>query len=764
MRSALTLATVMGLIVATGSFAPVGGADLPASLPWSDSASAAAAITSHGPRLRAGGRRLAARYDLLAMVSRDSLLGTLELLTSIEPFSGWRQSTTMGEAQAFDFVQERLAGYATLRGNGLEVQRSSFRTYKGAEFWETRLEVTLGGRRFEVPADASEGHRDWIELARRFDSDGVLNDVVRDPVVVEGPPLIIRSAQEIEQLTTAEAAGRVVLLEYAVIDRALHGTSETIARAASLLERRPSAVVMVTAYSNRVGSSHGTSAGFLNAFCWVEGEPRIPVLSVRLEDLGAAGVARWEDLSAIESARVTWDVDILEVGNSGYLVARIPGTDPSRAVILSAHIDSPNTPGALDDGSGSVALLEVARILDRTRTVPPVDVYLVWYGSHERGMYGSPNFTARNSELLDRTVAMIQFDCLGHPLDGIANSINLETGSYGFLGDPRLTWPDYLSGASAQRGITTVPVDLTGVIDDNSSYAGYDVPNLNMIFMDPTPEVEVHYANHLHDPYDTVELAALEADVFEDMVRLMLIAATQAGADAPHLRVTPEPDRRAVFVASHTEGAHMSPSGLAEFGMTLAWEGFDVDTVPYGRPVTSADLEDADLVVVLPVHDYPSPAADQSLYDEAWTADEIDALEGYVLDGGILVLTNSAHRLKYMNLVYETNEDWPDQNALAQRFGVTFTGETLTGEVASPAGSHPLSRRQGSLRMAPDNAVSFSAAQGETVYHVSFDPVVSTVDHGAGQVVVLGDLGILGNRLETPQNVAFWQNLAAAAR
>ena len=41
--------------------------------------------------------------------------------------------------------------------------------------------------------------------------------------------------------------------------------------------------------------------------------------------------------------------------------------------------------------------------------------------------------------------------------------------------------------------------------------------------------------------------------------------------------------------------------------MALAWAGFDVDMVPYGAAVTSADLHDADLVIVLPVHDYPSP-------------------------------------------------------------------------------------------------------------------------------------------------------------
>jgi hypothetical protein len=46
---------------------------------------------------------------------------------------------------------------------------------------------------------------------------------------------------------------------------------------------------------------------------------------------------------------------------------------------------------------------------------------------------------------------------------------------------------------------------------------------------------------------------------------------------------------------------------------------------PYGQPVTAADLEDTDLVVVLPVYDYASPETDNS-YDEAWTESEIQAI------------------------------------------------------------------------------------------------------------------------------------------
>jgi hypothetical protein len=117
----------------------------------------------------------------------------------------------------------------------------------------------------------------------------------------------------------------------------------------------------------------------------------------------------------------------------------------------------------------------------------------------------------------------------------------------------------------------------------------------------------------------------------------------------------------------------MSPAGLPELGMALAMEGFDVDLIPYGQPVGPADLKGAELVVALPVVDYPSPESEPTLYDESWTPEEIAALEAYVSDGGLLVLTNSAHRLKLGGRAWEANEDWSDMNDLASLFGVPIS-------------------------------------------------------------------------------------------
>jgi hypothetical protein len=704
-----------------------------------------------------------------ALISQESLFASLEDLTAIQPYSGWRNSASQGEAEALDYVEERLGEFAYLQDLGLDLERQSFHVFMGTELWETRLHLTVDGQVVEVPADGLRGPRDDIAQALRFDSDGALNDAERNPVVVEGPVVLVRSAEEIEALSPAGLKDKVVFLDYAVIDRGLLGERRAARAASDLLAKEPAGLVLVTRFSNQPDESHGSFVGDVNALNQVESSPAPPTLYVRLEDLAPAGIASWEDLAQVEAARLAWDADVFAPANSGNLVARIPGADPSQAVILGAHIDSPNSPGAMDDGSGSAVLLEVARVLDAAQVQPAVDVYLVWFGSEELGLYGSYHFVSTHQELLDRTLAMLQIDCLTRPLDGIDAYLNLVTWSYGRLGDDRLTWPDYLAQTVDRQGVGTYAVNHYGIESDNTAFAGFDVPNANLIYMDFPQMVSlggVHYAGHLHDPYDTVELAREVGDVLEQMARAALTAALETGRDDPALRVAPQSDRRALFVASHTESVHVSPTTFTDLGMALAWEGFDVDLIPYGQAVTPADLEETDLVVVLPVVDYPSPDGDPDLYDEAWSEEEIAALEAYVAEGGLLVLTNSAHRLKYNNSVLDPNEDWSDANDLATRFGIIYHSGALSSTEAQTEREGLLVEGVEILELAETNGLSFSLAGGQVLAQADGEVVAALVDHGqgGGQVLVLADVGMLGHDGGEPTNLSFWRNLARYAQ
>ena len=707
--------------------------------------------------------------DPFTLISQESLFASLEDLTAIQSYSGWRNSATQGEAEALDYAAERLAAFEYLQELGLELEHQSFHVFLGTELWETRLHLTVDGQEVEAPADGLRGPRDEITQALRFDSDGALNDAERNPVVVEGPVVLVRSTEEIDALSPAGLEGKVVFMDYAAIDRALLGKQQAVKIATHLLSKQPAGLVLVTRFSNQPGESHGSFVGDVSSLNWVETNSPPPTLYVRLEDLAPAGIEGWDDLARIEAARLTWDTDVFSPATSGNLVARIPGADPSKAVILGAHIDSPNNPGAMDDGSGVAVLLEVARVLDAAQIQPAADLYLVWFGSEELGLYGSYHFVSTHQELLDRTLAMLQIDCLLRPLDGIDGYLNLVTWSYGRLGDDRLTWPDYLAQAADEQGVWTYPVNYYGVESDNTGFAGFDVPNANLIYMD-YPEMDkiggVHYGGHMHDPYDTVELAREVGDALEQMARVALAAALETGRENPVLRVAPRPDRRALFVASHTESVHMSPTTFTDLGLALAWEGFDVDLIPYGQTVTYANLEETALVVALPVLDYPSPDGDPALYDEAWSQEEIAALETYVARGGLLVLTNSGRRLKYNNWLLDPNEDWSDANSLATRFGITYHSGTLAGAQALTEGEHPLVESVAVLELAGTNGVPFSLTEGQVLAQAGGELAVALVDYGedGGQVLVLSDVGMLGAGEGEPSNLPFWLNLARYAR
>ena len=707
--------------------------------------------------------------DPFALVSAENLYAILEDLTAIQPYSGWRNSASEGEAEGLDYVAGRLGELGYLAGLGMEQERQTFRVPTATEMWETRLHLTVGGQEVEVLADGLRGNRDDAALALQVDSDGVLNDSDRDPVVAEGAVLVVGSKDELEALKPADVKGKIVFLDFAVIDRSLLGTYDTVSLAWGLAEKGPAGVVVVTSFSNVQGESHGTFVGDGCAFTWVEVKPLPPVLYARLEDMAPVGIEDWDDMAQIEAARLTYDVDVFAPGNSGNLIARIPGADASQAVILGAHIDSPNAPGALDDGSGSAILLEVARVLDAAQVQPPNDLYLAWFGSEELSLYGGAHFVATHQELLDRTRAMLQIDGLSRPLDGMSAELRLVAWPFGRHGDPRLLWPEALAEAAVARSVEVQPFEAYYAYSDNTTFSGFDVPNADMIYEPVTDsEIAIHYFAHYHDPYDTVELAREVEDVFTGMARVALAAALDTSGEVAAVRVSPRPDRRVVFVGSHTEALHMSPIAFTELGMTWAMAGFDVDLVPYGQPVTPADLEGADLVVALPVLDYPTSVSGLDQYDEAWTQEEVDTLEAYAAGGGMLVLTNSRNRLKYGTAGLDANEDWQDANALASEFGIVYEEGTIGGVQASIEGDHPLVAGVRYLELGDGNGIPFSlSGEGwQIMASAGGSPVVALGDYGSagGDVLVLADVAMLSAGWSDITNMAFWRNLADYAR
>jgi Zn-dependent M28 family amino/carboxypeptidase len=682
----------------------------------------------------------------------------LKGLTSIRPYDGWRNSATTGEAEALDFVADVLGGFSYLQALGLELERQSFPVFAATELRESRLYLTSDGQETEVAADAPRGHRHDLAQALRFDSDGALNDSEPNPAVAEGEVVVIRSQGEIAQLGDADLQGAIVFVDYEMINPASRSAEEGAATLARLIDGGAAGLVLVTDATAGPEAQPGKLAGDGKVLEAVTTESVPPALNVRLEDCAAVGITGWDDLTEIDSARLVWDADVFSPGTSGNLIARIPGADPSRAVILGAHIDGPNTPAALDNGANSAVLLEVARVLDERQEQPPVDLYLVWFGSEELWLYGSLCFVDTHQELLDRAVGALLMDAfIAVTPDGY---LSLDGWSHSRFGSYEVTFARYLEQLAAAHGITVDEVtDIPSISSDNSVFSAF-VPQAGLGFGGYT-------SGYAHTPYDTWEAAAAQADLIGQVADVALLAALETGRDLPDLRVTPEPDRRALVVGSHTQVAHISGATLVTLAQALAWEGFDVDTIPYGRAVTREDLESASLVVVLPVMDYSSQDV-EGAGDEAWAAEEVDALVDYVERGGLLVLVNSARRVVF-GRVFDPNEDWDGANALAERFGVTFTAGAWSAAAALIEGEHLLTQDTAGLIMIPGNGVHFTMTDGQVLAKADGQPAAGLIDYGTagGQVLVLADVGMLGlAQLVAPEtdNLGFLRHLAAYAR
>ncbi|KAF9974261.1 Leucine aminopeptidase 1 [Actinomortierella ambigua] len=123
------------------------------------------------------------------------------------------------------------------------------------------------------------------------------------------------------------------------------------------------------------------------------------------------------------------DVSVRRFKHDGWdqfsIIARFDGQDDSLAnepVIIGAHQDSVNmwlpmwgrSPGADDDGSGTVTILEVFRALVQKGFRPHRPVEFHWYSGEEAGLLGSQAVAKEYEKKNVDVIAMIQNDMTGY--------------------------------------------------------------------------------------------------------------------------------------------------------------------------------------------------------------------------------------------------------------------------------------------------------------------------------------------------------------
>ncbi|WFD25455.1 bacterial leucyl aminopeptidase [Malassezia nana] len=147
--------------------------------------------------------------------------------------------------------------------------------------------------------------------------------------------------------------------------------------------------------------------------------------------------AQVEELAA--SLRSPARVDIFQhPWKQSSILLRIPGANDTltreRGVtILGAHLDSTNlfplfpAPGADDDGSGTVTLLEALRVLGEAGWAPETDVEIHWYSAEEGGLLGSRAVAAHYERAQRPVRAMLQMDMTAFVKRGIKECMSVVT-------------------------------------------------------------------------------------------------------------------------------------------------------------------------------------------------------------------------------------------------------------------------------------------------------------------------------------------------
>lgn len=113
-------------------------------------------------------------------------------------------------------------------------------------------------------------------------------------------------------------------------------------------------------------------------------------------------------------------------GNACNVVGEIPGTTkPDEYVILGGHLDSWDLgTGATDNGAGSIAVLEAARLLKAAGIKPERTIRFILFGGEEQGLLGSRAYVAAHKELMPKISGVFVLDTGTGKVRGIGTQGN----------------------------------------------------------------------------------------------------------------------------------------------------------------------------------------------------------------------------------------------------------------------------------------------------------------------------------------------------
>lgn len=140
----------------------------------------------------------------------------------------------------------------------------------------------------------------------------------------------------------------------------------------------------------------------------------IYISSRHSQALGNSYAATYIQKKFIKLGLETYTQDFQSNGQNIYAIQHGKGK-PNQRVIICAHYDNMPignfAPGADDNGSGTAAVLEAARILSKYDSKYTI-IYALW-DQEEQGLYGSRYYAQQAAQNKDSIIAVINLDMIG---------------------------------------------------------------------------------------------------------------------------------------------------------------------------------------------------------------------------------------------------------------------------------------------------------------------------------------------------------------
>jgi hypothetical protein len=193
------------------------------------------------------------------------------------------------------------------------------------------------------------------------------------------------------------------------------------------------------------------------------------------------------------------------------IVGYIPGSDEKlkdEFIIIGAHMDHVGdnfngtyNPGALDNASGTAAMMEMARIIAQNAVKPSKSIIFIAFNGEEYHLTGSEHYV-ENPVFPLKNAVMINMDMVGSSYKMPLSIANGE----GFVQDLKF---EFLELAKS-LGIDAESSNITA--SDHTNFAIKDVPSILLINMD--------VMHGYHSPNDTME--DVDGKRIEEIMKLVL--------------------------------------------------------------------------------------------------------------------------------------------------------------------------------------------------------------------------------------------------